>query len=459
MLSEDIVMTSTHESEIKKTKYQFLRMITGEYLITGFFWVFITVGSQLLSGEESKDKAGAFFVSLLVLMFSNGIWEILTGWYADKFKRQYSMTAGFVACLLGFCLMGIAPLVGGQVNNIFSPMSLVWNAGISIWSLGPALLSGAREAWLVDRCNFFSQEPPEDVSDVFKKAAAYGIILKSVGALICFLIFLGKSDVSSESHGALLTPGDKVAFVLSAVFSAVLSATLVILSLRLREEYWSHPKYQTNESLFSFVGRGAQDLWKTPYRWFTLSYVGAMSLTYVLSPTIWPYMVDKANRDRLLQWAIALIVAELIGSVLSRPLSQWIDRIKHHQLGLPVASVMYLVPILCLWIFGRGALLTLLIVAAFSFRAANASVFGSLNTIGQLAIKSDERRASLLSMSSAISSFLMAGVFLIFSWLAYKSRGDLAFHIERFWYFVPLPLIFLLVAGGYLVARPRPGAQ
>lgn len=460
-------MTSTHESEIKKTKSQFLRMITGEYLITGFFWVFITVGSQLLPGEESRDRSGAFFVSLLVLMFSNGIWEILTGWYADKFRRQYSMTAGFVACLLGFCLMGIAPLVGGQVDNIFSPMSLVWNAGISIWSLGPALLSGAREAWLVDRCNFFSQEPPEDVSDVFKKAAAYGIILKSVGALICFLIFLWKSDVSSKSHGALLTPGDKVAFltsgdkvafVLSAVFSAALSAALVILSLRLREEYWSHPKYQTNESLFSFLRRGLQDLWKTPYRWFTLSYVGAMSLTYVLSPTIWPYMVDKANGGRLLQWAITLIVAELIGSVLSRPLSKWIDLIKHHQLGLPVASVMYLVPVLCLWIFGRGAFLILLIVAAFSFRAANASVFGSLNTIGQLAIKSDERRASLLSMSSAISSFLMAFVFLIFFWLAYKRPEALAFHIERFWYFVPLPLIFLLVAGGYLVARPRPGA-
>jgi hypothetical protein len=55
----------------------------------------------------------------------------------------------------------------------------------------------------------------------------------------------------------------------------------------------------------------------------------------------------------------------------------------------------------------------------------------------------------------------MAVVFLGFSWRTYKSTEteNLAFHIERFWYCVPLPLIFLLVAGGYLVARPHPGAR
>lgn len=458
-------MTSTHESEIKKTKKQFLLMITGEYLITGFFWVFVTVGSLLLLNE--KYQAGTFFLALFVLMLSNCFWEILTGWYADKFKRQLSMTAGFVACFVGFCLMGIAPLIGGEADSITSPMSLVWNTGISIWSLGPALLSGAREAWLVDRCNFFSQDPPEDVGDVFKKAYAYGIIFKSIGAFVCFLIFLTNSDLSrtGDTPGTALTRGDKVSFSLSAIIAAVLSAALVILSRRLREEYWSHPKYQTEESLGSFLGKGLRDLWETPYRWFTLSYVGAMSLSYVLSPTVWPYLVDKSKTSpfpwidgkKIFPWALALIIAELLGSFLSRPVSKWIDLIKQHQLRMPVASLMYLVPIL--FLFKRDVFLYILIVAAFSFRAANASVFGSLNTIGQLAIKSDERRASMISMSSAISSFLMAAVFLTFFGLSYQSTADFSAHIERFWYVVPLPCIFLLVAGGYLVARPHAGAR
>jgi MFS family permease len=458
-----MIMTSTHGSEIRKTKKQFLLMITGEYLITGFFWVFITIGSLLLFGKE--DKAETFFISLFVLMFSNGVWEILTGWYADKFKRQFSMSAGFGACLIGFCLMGVAPSVGGDANSIFSPLSLVWNAGISIWSLGPALLSGAREAWLVDRCNFFSEEPPEDVGDVFKKAAAWGIFAKSIGALVCFLIFLRMSRLSGMTGP--ITSGDKVSFILSASLAAILSAVLLILSLRLREEYWSHPKYQTDESLGSFLWKAGQDLWETPYRWFTLSYVGAMSLNYVLSPTIWPYMafkagVDRLFQDRLFQWAIILIIAEALGSIVSRPIAKWIDLIKQHQLRMPIASVMYLLPILSLlllWLFGQDAFLYILIIASFSFRAANASVFGSLNTTGQLAIRSDERRASLISMSSAVSSFLMAIVFLGFFWLSYRSAEDFATHIKRFWYFVPLPCTLLLVAGGYLVARPHPRAR
>lgn len=465
------MVTSTHLNEVENTKKQFLRIITGEYLITGVFWVFITLGSLLILGPRI-DEAETFFFSLLILMFFNGIWEILTGWYADKFKRQFSMSAGFGACFVGFCLMGIAPFFDaeGTADSIFTIKLLVWNAGISIWSLGPALLSGSKEAWLVDRCNFFSQTPPEDVDDVFKKAAAYGIIAKSIGALICFLIFLSQSDLSNRNPGAALTPADTRSFVLSAIVAAVLSAVLLILSLRLREEYWSHPKYQTNESLLSFLRKGLQDLWKTPYRWFTLSYVGAMSLNYVLSPTIWPYMAVKAEKSpllwvadeqNLLHWAGILIFAELIGSFLSRPLSKWIDQIKQHRLRMPVASLMYFVPILFLWILGPSLFLYILIAAAFLFRTVNASVFGSLNTIGQLAIKSDERRASLISMSSAISSFFMAGVFFVFFCISYYPTQKEAFThiIENFWYYVPLPCILFLVSGGYLMARPHPRAR
>src|SRR5712664_2799614 len=182
------MVTSTKLLEIKDTKKRFLILIGGEYLISGFFWVFVALGSLRIFGGDSNDPR-PFFFSLFILMLSNGLWEILTGWYADKFKRQLSLTAGFLACLVGFLLMGIAPLSGTD-NSVLGAPSLVWNAGITIWSLGPALLSGAREAWLVDRCNFFSDAPPEDVGDVFKKAAAKGMLQKSIGALACFFLIL-----------------------------------------------------------------------------------------------------------------------------------------------------------------------------------------------------------------------------------------------------------------------------
>jgi ABC-type dipeptide/oligopeptide/nickel transport system permease component len=103
-----------------------------------------------------------------------------------------------------------------------------------------------------------------------------------------------------------------------------------------------------------------------------------------------------------------------------------------------------------------------LICAAFLFRVSNASVFGSLNTIGQLAIKSDERRALLFSLSSSVSSFLMAIVFFAFFVVTYKVApgvGNLSREIESFWRLVPLTWIALLALGGYLATRPHLAAK
>jgi MFS family permease len=456
-------MTASALSAIKETKNQFLFLVTGEYLITGFFWVFAALGSLALHMND-KDPVTMFFITFFIFMLSNGIWEILTGWYADKFKRQISLSAGFAACLVGFCFMGAAALVpqGGDVAYF------AWGAGITIWSLGPALLSGAQEAWLVDRCNFFSKAPPEDVDDTFKTSAGYGVLAKAVGAAACFFIFSIWANIhptSNQNNGPADDSHNILAFVLSAIIAAVISAGLLYRSLKLREEYWAHPKYQTKESLFAFLGKGLQELWRPPYRWFTIAYVGLMCLNYVQSPTVWPYIQEHSHNDKalLVRWGISLIAADFTGSLLSRPFSKWIDRIKQHWLRLPVASLAYLVPILLLWIFKRADLfdsgfLYLLVVASFLFRTAHASVFGSLNTIGQLAIKSDERRAILISMSSAISSFVISMIFFAFYWsvrLTYSNtETSVTRPIEWFWLLVPLPFILILALGGYLVARP-----
>ena len=470
-------MRVTPLSEIQSTKRQFLLIVTGEYLITGYFWVFSTLGSLLLEGKAEQT----FFFTMFVFMLSNGVWEILTGWYADKFRRQLSMSAGFLACCVGFCFMGAAALVpkGPYLNLNFT--LLVWYAGVTIWALGPALLSGAEEAWLVDRCNFFSTDPPEDVDDVFKRTAAWGVFAKSMGTVVCFLVlspsfppdFLTQAP-SPTSSGTGLNDNWPV-FVTSAIIAVVVSAWLFSLSRHLQEEYWSHPKYQTNESLFSFLGKGLRDLWEKPLRWFALSYVGVMSLNYVFSSTVWTYMTIKASsthlfsidKDKLLLgWAIALIIAELIGSVLSRYLSKWIDLIRQRQLRIPIAALIYLVPIAFLLNSDSHFFLHILIIVAFSFRVVYASVFGSLNTIGQLAIKSDERRAVLVSIASTIGSFFMSLVFLGFYCLVRYKWNPLgstevpviAKPIENFWW-VSLPCILMIALCGYLATRPRSEAR
>jgi MFS family permease len=433
--------------EVRETKKQFLIVVTGEYLVTGFFWVFLTLGSLVLFPQERNVAAQTLFLSLFVLMFSNGVWEILTGWYADKFRRRFSISAGFLACFVGFCLMGIASLnFGSSADPVFSARSLIWNAGVSIWSLGPALLSGAQEAWLVDRCNYFSKQPPEDVDVVFKKSAAYGVFAKAVGAAVCFVIFFAR-DIEAQ-----LRKPDPLVFLLSAGIAAVLSAGLFYCSQTLREEYWSHPKYQTNESLFLFLRKSLRDLWRVPFRWFTLSYIGVMSLNYVLSSTVWVYMIKEAAA--LLYWAVVLIVVEVTGSFLSRPFSKLIDILDDHRLRVPFASLLYLAPIPFMWIYGSSRFLQLLMVATFTFRLVHASVFGSLNTMGQLAIKSDERRAILISMSSALSSFLMSIVFLLFFWFSGSDdQRGISTHVEQFWYYVPLVCIVMLIGGSGLAAR------
>jgi MFS family permease len=451
-------MRAATSNEIQTTKRQFLVIVTGEYLITGYFWVFSALGSLKLLKEEKLGRT--FFFTMFIIMLSNSVWEILTGWYADQFKRQLSMWAGFLACCVGFGLMGVAALVpsGNESLTLF-----IWYAGVSIWALGPALLSGAEEAWLVDRCNFFSTAPPEDVDDVFKKSAAYGVFAKSLGSLLCFLI-LSPNFIFSTPNPTASTNNDLSKwpfFLFSGIVGVVVSAWLLSISRTLREEYWNHPKYQKDETLFSFLGKGLHELWEKPFLWFAISYVGVMSLNYVLSSTAWAYMTGKAptssllaltDKNRLFGWAIILILAQMAGSGLSKTVSKWVDLIKRRWWRIPVASLLYFVPIVPLLLAcGSHYFLYILIVVVFAFQAAHASVFGSLNTIGQLAIKSDERRAVVVSMSSAISSFLMSLVFLFFYVYSSSDTGthDIYPHIESLWG-VSILFILMIACFSYL---------
>ena len=456
---------SLSKFEIKETQQQYLVILTGSYFISGFFWVFMSLGSVKL-GEESVST---FFLSIIVLMLSNGVWEILTGWYADKFKRRFSISLGFFICFAGFLLMGLAAFIPSsqapdQVNVEQGARILLWLAGVTVWSLGPALLSGAQEAWLVDRCNFLSASPPEPLGNVFKTAARLGVIAKALGALICFFVlFLLLDNVADgKTMSKELEARLQLAFSLTAGLAAFSSVWLGYYSLRLQEEYWTDPKYQSEESLLNFLVMGIIDLWKVPYRWFTLAFIGATILNYLLSSTAWAYLgyketFDVSGKNLKSQHIVGgIIIIELVAGYLSKAFAKRIDLIKQPQLRMPVASLMYLIAVLPLYLifFGQNhpnVFLFVLIAATFLFRTAHASVFGTLNAIGQLWIKSDERRATLISMSSALAAFFMAIAFIIVYYSRYNSDVELG--IPFSWRYITLPCILMLAVGGYLVAR------
>jgi hypothetical protein len=209
---------------------------------------------------------------------------------------------------------------------------------------------------------------------------------------------------------------------------------------------------------------GLKELWSIPYRWFTLAFIGATALNYTLSVTAWPYLGNKESISLFgqptspLKIVIGITFIELIAGYLSKWFSKRIDRIKQPKLRMPAASLMWLVPVFPLYfIFFQSAqannFLYVLIVATFLFRMATASIFGTLNSVGQLLIESDERRATLLSMSSALASFFMAAAFIVVGNSFKFQQSDFGQGIQIFWMFITLPCVLMLAVGGYLVAR------
>lgn len=462
--------TSFSAQEIRKTQQQYLVIVPGAYFTTGFFWVFVSLGSVMLGQGEDQDRLSAFFYSMIVLMASNGVWEILTGWYADKFRRRLSITVGFFASVAGFLLMGVAAFirlenVSDQTATVFGPRLLVWLAGVTVWSLGPALRSGAQEAWLVDRCNFLSEAPPEPLGAIFKTAARRGVIAKAFGSIICFsvlslMLIYPSNDPSNDQSDARL----ELAFFLAGGLAAFLTGYLGYYSLRLQEEYWTDPKYQSEESLVAFLWMGIKDLWKVPYSWFTVAFIGATVLNYILSSTVWAYLghdmkatIAVLGQPRnVIVIAVSIVFIELLAGFLSQAFSKQIDRIKQPRWRMPVAALMYLLPALPLYIsFYQDVFIYVLLAAAFFFRTAHASVFGTLNTHGQLLIDSDERRAVMLSLSSALASFFTALVFIFIFIGINRSHTSISVEegIRVSWMYITLPSIFMLAVGGYLVTR------
>ena len=428
------------ETEVAKTRRQFLILNTAEYFLAGFFWLFAMIASPLLRPEE---KSLSLFSSMFVLMLSNAFWEVLTGWYADKFRRQFSITAGFFWYGVGVLIM----IAAVYFKTDGKPSLPLWLTGITLWSLGPAMLSGAKEAWLVDRCGFFSPATKDQLEGTFTQAATLGVVSKSLGAAYAALTlwFTGLLK-GTEASGNL-----ELGFLVSAGPPALAALFLCVRSAALKEEYWTQPEYQTSESLLAFLETSLRQLSRVPYRWFTLGFVGITGLNYVLSSTLGPYIANQEDDVRIAYLLAAVIFLEVVAGLVGRQLPRWLGVHARSRMRIPILAVLHLIPLPLA--FFRIPFEFSLLCAALIFRGLQGLIMGTLADIGHRAIEDDSHRAILYSMSSALAALLVAIPCLFF--IAKDGANGVALqnNIQTFWIaVVPLAVIFLAL-GSYLVSR------
>lgn len=424
-------------AEVEKTKRQYLFLNTGEYFLAGFFWLFAMIVSPHLKPDE---KSLSLFSSLFVLFISNGLWEILTGWYADKFRRRFSITAGFFWYGAGVIVMITAVHVGSKDQGSLP----LWLTGITLWSLGPAMLSGAKEAWLVDRTCFYDPISKDKLEEIFTKAATLGVVFKSIGAAYAVLA-LGLTGLLGSAAADHLRPGAMI----SAGPLALAALILSVRSAALKEEYWTRPDFQTQESLLSFLMTAFRQVVRIPYLWFTLGFVGITSLNYILSSTLGPYISSGNSDVRIVRLLATVIALEVIAGLVGRQLPQWLGHHDRAKVWIPSLAALHLIPLA----FTSFSFEICLLAAAFLFRCLQGLIMGSLADTGHRAISDDSHRAIVYSTSSALAAFLLAIPCLLLINDGGANGTIVQKHIEVFW-FTMVPVAVLLLAGGsHLVSR------
>lgn len=449
---------------IAETKRQFSVAVVGTYLIAGFFWFVVTVGSIRMpldctdaahAEAQQREQLRFFLLSIVVMWVSTGIWEALTGWYADKFRRRTSLSIGFLACGIGWLLMIVAVYLDTPTRT------LIWSAGISIWALGPALQSGADEAWLVDRCKFLSPIHAVELTPLFRSVATAGIIMSSLGAFASWAVFMMCGALESESPASSQLP-----ITITASCSAAISIALFLYSWRFKEEYWTHPKYQTNESLFAFLKNVLMDCAKTPFLWFLISWVGAKGFSYLWFSTFWPYLANLSTNSAMRydpMYILYFILIQLVSGFIGRRLSPILDCVAHPWMRFVIAATVYSMPLILLLPLlelvhadGVGGTqswlaISILAVATLGFRTAFSWILGTLTSMGQHAINSDERRATLISMVSALSAVIISVPFLVA--LIVGGNHKLKTVVEWLWTSVGACCFAALVVGGFFLGR------
>jgi MFS transporter, DHA3 family, tetracycline resistance protein len=115
------------------------------------------VSALFLAPHQISNAGLDAFGMILVGVAHQGsilIFEIPTGLIADAFGRKASFSLGFIITGAAFLMVGLIPAMGALI------------AGSFLWGLGQTLVSGAREAWVIDEAPYHpSSTSPRLASD------------------------------------------------------------------------------------------------------------------------------------------------------------------------------------------------------------------------------------------------------------------------------------------------------
>jgi|GEM_PF-4588702 hypothetical protein len=434
-------------------KKTYTLFVTTEVFQTGFFWFISTVGSSVILSQTNRMNENAAFMSSMVVLFvSSAFWEVVTGWYADNFRRRTSLAAGFGCCAAGF----VALIVGAAKQDLS-----IWLTGIGVWSLGTALSSGAQQAWVVDRCRYLENDDEyDDFEATFRMSASYSLIARSLGVAIGFGGFW-VFGIQSLEH---VQSNDSV-FAIGALTSpfVLLCMAFSFYCSRLNEEYWTQPTRDEDEPVLTFIWRAALGVVCPPYCWFTLALAGLLGLNYIPSATAWRFAKNATGADGIPLVFIVILFAELVGGTLSFVLPKLVDKLANMLARLAIVAAVYVVPLTamyCVPVIGldgndkqleRLGLFTTMGLAALLYRSAFAGMFGSLIASGQRAIKEEKRRALMLSLSSAAALICTSIPFL---WgYKYSETLTLNGNIAWLWKHATPPFLIMLIVGSLLLLR------
>ncbi len=434
---------------VNQTKDRYLRLVLVDTVLAGLFYVVMT-----LQGEFDQDPEKVFATVGLFMLWS-AVWEVLTGAFADIFKRR-------AATIASFALSGLAGLAL-VFYSLDIMKDLAGQAYIPLYTLGAALISGSLEAWLYDRVTYYSPKPP-DLAGVFRREMVTTIWGTAAGYCLGILVL----SILLFAPALSLQPRMDL-----ALFGGILLVGVAVVgavdSWRMSEEYWMREEFRHQRGLFGYV----IDMFKIvlvekrTYGSFVALYAIAYSLGIFFTLSMWPllWLSVKDSQSwfgaalgddyKFIMLALVYVVMSSLAALAARAWQKrsrllTVTESEVRPVHLVLASLWNFVPmvpvgvaVLYREVIGYYLLLVLA-AAVLIYRLGLVMRQGLYKAVLQRTVKDSSHRAVLLSLATAAGSVLNIVGSLIFVGL-YGEAGDAYRMLAMAWVFAPIAVVIFIL--------------
>jgi MFS family permease len=399
--------------EVQTTTDRYLRIVLLDSLIAGLYYVLTTLHSGL------KFDPRSVFATLTSIMLWSAFWEIVTGWFADVFTRRAAAVSSFLSVGAAGVFLAMHP---AETKGLLPWDSLSWQATLSLYALGGALISGALEAWLYDRHSYYSSEDP-DLVVTYRKEMVLTILGTGMGYLLGVLVLIILLILPNVTDAELAHMLPHYGAYGVAGFALV----GLVLAWRMPEEYWIREEHRHSQGLAQYVLRFLRILLteKRRYGTFVLLYSVAYSMDMLFTFSVWPLLWFSVERSgaavgthkTFVLLALTFVAVSSVGAYAART---WGARSK--LLSIPAARVRAAHLLLAsAWNFlpmvavGAAVLflsstpwsvLPVLVVSVLVYRLGLVMRQGIYKAVLQRTVVDSSHRAVLLSAATAAGSVL-----------------------------------------------------